>query len=114
MRDFTDYEAIVLGYQLSKKNGNETQRTFHKIHFSSKVAKDPANWKTEHFFMVDGQKVFRHNGHTFAFNINKAVWLKGWVPWDQWLKDHPIKSIREFLRSKRIGLLLYEEPGDGR
>lgn len=47
----------------------------------------------------------RHNGHRYLFNMDRAYRVK-WAPWIE-LNRH---VLAELVRSKKIGLLLYQEP----
>ena len=64
-----------------------------------------------------GRKVneIRWNGHKYALIRNRAIHLQGFLVWFGWIKfnyRHPIKSTREWLKSKKIGMLIFQEPDD--
>ena len=60
------------------------------------------------------------NGHDYLLNLDRATRIK-WAPWPKFKSNPLYRStpywkkpywvINEFLRSKKIGLLLYQEPG---
>lgn len=74
-----------------------------------------------------GDRVFRRKHYRNQGNIGKTLWLdKGqtyhqmldrayrirWVPWylEEASWKHPFAFLREVIRKKKVGLLLYQEP----
>ena len=86
-KDFTDYICLILEAQ---------KRVYHIIH---------VRW-------LKDTKLERvsHNGHKFVFDRDRAFLLKSWKPWKKVDRKRPIWTIRELLRSKKVGLLLFHEP----
>lgn len=85
-KDFTDYVALILEAE---------KRVYHIYHFRSKFTTD--------------DEFIPHNGRDYVFDRDRAYRV-GWAPWKKWNSRKPFHSINEFLRSKKIGLLLYHEP----
>lgn len=53
---------------------------------------------------------FEVNERTYPLNKDRAYRVKGYTPWDKWDRKHPLKSIKEFVRGKKVGLIKYREP----
>lgn len=94
-KDYTDYIAMIL---------DSGERVYHIMHIRNR--KD-INLKT-----------LPWNGHHYVFNQDRAFRIK-WVPWRysedvrkferrKWLR--PVRVLQEIIRSKKVGLLLYQEP----
>jgi len=87
-RDFTDYIAEVMG---------SGDRVYFQRHFRQ-LKKDPE--------ITD----FELNGRKYLLNKDRAYWVKGYMPWKKWNRKEPLVSLNELLRSKKVGLIKYEEP----
>ena len=85
-KDYTDYVVMIL---------DSGERLFHLYHIRNK--KDLS------------LKAIAHNGHKYQFNMDRALRIK-WAPWRKYNKQHPFRIFHELIRSKKIGLLLYQEP----
>lgn len=85
-KDYSDYIAWI---------GESEKRVFHIHHFRAKTTAD--------------QKEFTHNGRQYVFDRDRAYQVK-WAPWVKWDWQHPLLSLHEFIRQKRIGMLLEIEP----
>jgi len=86
-KDFTDYVCLIL---------EAKKRVYHIIHVRS--TKDLRLY------------TFNHNGHSFIFDRDRAFLLRKWRPWKKVNMKHPLWTLNELLRSKKVGLLLYHEP----
>lgn len=54
-------------------------------------------------------------GHKYAVIRNRAIHLQGFLVWLGWIRFNwrrPIRSTREWLKSKKIGMLIFQEPDD--
>ena len=63
--------------------------------------------------ILDG-KTYPYEGQKYALDLDRAYLIK-WAPWKKWNLGKPyLKNIwwtlNELTRSKKIGLLLYQEP----
>lgn len=85
-KDYTDYVAWI---------GEAEKRVVHIYHFRAKT--------------TDDQTEFIHNKRPFVFDRDRAYRIK-WAPWQKWDWKHPLTSINELIRTKRIGLLIYHMP----
>ncbi len=91
----TDYVLLYLGHSQKDK---KIEWVCHKKHVRKKDL-DMTKTYYEEF-----------GGNMYKFMPNRALRLKGWIPWRMWKKKHPFASIAEILRTKRIGLLIYLDP----
>ena len=87
-RDFTDYIVEVHG-------GGE--RVYFQEHYRQ-LRKD-----------VDVSD-FELNGRSYLLNKDRAYRVKGYQPWKKWHSRHPLRSIKEITRTKKVGLIKYREP----
>lgn len=107
-KDFTDFIVLIFG---------AGERIYHLKHL--RHGKN---------IQLDG-KCYPHNNHKYILDLDRAYRIK-WSPWSKLIKTenrvqvkkkgittmktkvryHPIKTINELFRSKKIGLLLYQEP----
>ena len=87
-RDFTDYIVEVHG-------GGE--RVYFQEHYRQ-LRKD-----------VDVSD-FELNGRSYLLNKDRAYRVKGYQPWKKWYSRHPLRSIKEITRTKKVGLIKYREP----
>ena len=86
-RDFTDYVAEIFG---------AGERVVHLEHFRQ-LKKDPE--------ITD----FEFNGRKYLLNKDRAMRVR-WTPWKKWTWKHPLDSLFELTRSKKVGLIVYREP----
>lgn len=85
-KDFTDYYAFICEWPM---------RAFHIQHFRAKDTKD--------------QEIIEHRGLPYVFQRDWSYLIK-WAPWRKWDSKHPIKSLIELFRAKKIGALFFDEP----
>src|SRR4030042_1714170 len=107
-KDFTDFVVIIL---------DAGDRLYHLKHLrhSKKVDLD--------------RKLYPHNGHKYLLELDRAYRIR-WKPWSYVVKRHfevtstnkgvekkkvvsrvsVVRTVREVVRSKKIGLLLYQMP----
>ena len=88
-KDYTDYLCIILG---------EGERV-HTV---------------KHIRQIRGDfelKIFNFNGHSYLFDRNRAYRKRGKIPYHIWDWSNVRRSVRDVLRGKKIGVLLYQEPG---
>ena len=79
------------------------ERVYHIIHFPRGF------WSKRKRNQLDELKSFPFNGHHYMFNQDRAFRIR-WAPWKKQRTWNPIRLLFELLRSKKIGLLLYQEP----
>ncbi len=91
LRDYTDFLPLVFGSK---------ERVYFIQHIRNLKNMRPL-------------KSFTVNGHSYLFNPDRAIRVN-WAPWKKIFLKKPIWSITELARSKKIGLLLYQEPGNGK
>jgi len=91
VKDYTDYLVTIL---------DSGERVYHIIHLRNakgcKINGNPYPFKQ----------------HDYLLNLDRAYRIR-WAPWKKIDKNKPwwpFWSIREFIRGKKIGLLLYQEP----
>lgn len=94
-KDYTDYVAMIL---------DSGERVYHIQHIrnSKDITLKSIPW----------------NNHHYVFNRDRAFRVK-WVPW-RYTEDvrkwehrkvlRPFRVLTEVMRSKKVGLLLYQEP----
>jgi len=103
-KDFTDYVVMVL---------DSGDRVYHLTHL-----------RNDKECKIDGRP-YPANGHNYLLNLDRAYRIK-WAPWKKmdrnppygmrimgrmWMKPWwPLWAVNELLRSKKIGLLIYQEP----
>jgi len=87
-RDFSDYVSEIHG---------AGDRVYFQNHFRQ-LKKDEVVDQTE------------FHDRTYILNKDRAFRVKGYNPWRKWDPKKPLWSIREFLRSKKVGLIKYREP----
>jgi hypothetical protein len=88
MKDFTDYVTLVFG---------AGERVYELGHIRQLKKDEPI-------------ETFDYNNHTYLLNKDRAMRLKSWAPWRKWDWNHPIFSVTEAFRSKKVGLVVYQEP----
>lgn len=88
-KDFSDYVAVILEAE---------KRVYHIYHYRAKTSMDV--------------ETITHNGRDYIFDRDRSFRVK-WAPWKKVDWKHPIVTINELVRSKKIGLLLYHEPIKG-
>ena len=126
-KDFTDYILMVL---------DSGDRVYHQVHLRHQKGKlynpELVDFKTAvpHGTSFIAQPV---NGHKYLLNLDRAYRVK-WAPWKKVLVRPAIKikfkkkgveyvkikkplfplkvyaTLKEFARSKKVGLLFYQEP----
>ena len=87
-RDFTDYVVEVHG---------AGERVVFIDHYRQ-LKKDPEIL------------AFELRGLTYSLNKDRAFRVKGYMPWKKWHSRHPLRSINELRRKKKVGLIKYQEP----
>lgn len=87
-KDYTDFVLMIFG---------AGDRVVHYVHLRNRTYQ-PLNGRT-----------YPANGHKYALNLDRAYRIR-WAPWPKWNIKKPGWSIKEIFRSKKIGLLLYQEP----
>jgi hypothetical protein len=92
-KDFTDYVLMVL---------DSGERVYHLVHLrNAKGCKINGN-------------IYPMNDHNYLLNLDRAYRVN-WAPWKKWVVKKPYwrnfyKPLIELTRSKKIGLLFYQEP----
>ena len=92
-KDFTDYVIMVLG---------SGDRVYHLVHLrNAKGCK------------IDGN-IYPMNSHKYVLNLDRAYRIN-WAPWKKLVVKKPYwknfyRPLIELIRSKKIGLLIYQEP----
>lgn len=92
-RDFTDYVVMVF---------DSGERVYHLGHIQSFKGKNAGGKE------IQGTP-YPFGGHKYLLNLDRAYRIK-WAPWKKIAWKHPRQTFKELLRSKKIGLLLYQEP----
>lgn len=90
MKDYTDYCAVILQYD----------HCYKMFHIRERTGRKPVtvlNWRER----------------CYHLSRSRAWTLHGWIPWFSFDWDHPYKSLKELLRRKRIGVLVFNEPKYG-
>jgi hypothetical protein len=93
VKDYTDYVIMVL---------DSGERVYHLVHLrNAKGCKINGN-------------IYPMNDHKYVLNLDRAYRVK-WAPWKKLVVKKPYwknfyKPLIEFSRSKKIGLLFYQEP----
>lgn len=87
-RDFTDYVVEVHG---------AGDRVYYQRHYRQ--------LKNDELVTE-----FEFNERTYLLNKDRAFRVKGYTPWKKWDKRHPLRSIKEITRGKKVGLVKYREP----
>lgn len=92
MRDYTDWYVVV-------RHADEPSHAYWHF-YNDEAAKK--------------RKEFTYKGQGYAFNIARATTLRGWRPWRLVSGKFRFRKLgtylNELFRSKRIGLLVYNEP----
>ena len=97
VKDYTDFIIWIF---------DSKERVYHARHIRNFNGK---NFKGEEY----DKKPYHYNGHNYHLNLDRAYRFK-WAMWKKW---NPkvygyFGSIKELVRSKKIGILLYQEPKD--
>ena len=88
-RDFTDYVLEILG---------SGERACHRHHIRQLPKDEPVS-------------EYAYNNRNYLVLKDRAKHAPAsYHPWRLWDKKQPFKSIREILRSKKIGVISYREP----
>ena len=85
-KDFTDYVARISEWPT---------RAYHYVHLRAKDTKE--------------LEIIEHRGYPYEFKRDWS-YLFRLAPWQKWDKKHPFRSLFEILRSKKIGVLFFNEP----
>ena len=88
-RDFTDYVVEIL-------SGGE--RAIHRHHIRQLAKDEPVS-----------EYVYNNRAYLVIKDRAKRA-PPSYHPWNMWDKQHPLKSLREIIRSKKIGIISYREP----
>jgi len=92
VKDYTDYLLVIL---------DSGERVYHLVHLrNAKGCKINGN-------------LYPLKEHKYLLNLDRAYRIK-WAPWKKIDKNKPwwpLWSIRELVRGKKIGMLLYQERG---
>ena len=88
-RDFTDYVVEILGCG---------ERAIHRHHIRQLSKDEPVS-------------EYVYNGRSYQVIKDRAKRAPAsYHPWKMWDRKHPFRSLREMLRSKKIGVISYREP----
>ncbi len=85
-KDYTDFLVMIL---------DAGERVYHLKH-------------VRHSKKLD-LSTFPFDGHTYVFNRDRAFSIR-WAPWKRAVNRNPFRTFYEVVRTKRVGLLLYQEP----
>jgi len=88
LKDYSDYVVVVFGF---------LERIYHIQHIRQLKKDKPL-------------KTFQFNDYKYHFNKDRTMRMKGWTPWKKWDWKKIIASLKDLLRSKKIGLIVYREP----
>lgn len=98
-KDFTDFVIMVHG---------AGERLAFVSHLWSSEYKGP--FKRREANRLQGQ-IHRMNGNKYVLNLDRATRIK-WAPWKKINWKRPFWTLNELTRSKKIGLIRYQEPCD--
>jgi len=94
-KEFTDYVLMIL---------DSGDRVYHLVHLrNGKGCK------------IDGN-IYPMNGHKYLLNLDRAYRVN-WAPWKKLVVKKPYwknfyRPLIELTRSKKIGIIFYQEPCD--
>jgi hypothetical protein len=93
VKDYTDYLVMIL---------DSGERIYHLVHLrNAKGCKINGN-------------TYPMNGHKYLLQLDRAYRIK-WAPWKKMVVKKPYwknfyRPLVEFTRSKKIGIIFYQEP----
>ena len=88
-RDFTDYVVEI---------HCSGERVYHQAHIRQLPKDEPV-------------EEYEFNGRIYHINKDRAIRVPGsYHPWRLWDRSRPLYSLREIIRSKKIGVIKYREP----
>lgn len=93
IKDFTDYVMVIF---------DAGDRVFHLVHLKNGKGIDI------------NHKQYPRNSHKYVLELDRAYKVR-WVPWPRIIKGKKNRvdiylTLRELFRSKKVGMLLYQEP----
>ena len=109
-KEYTDYILMTLG------SGERVYDTVHLRYHKGKLYNpDMVDFKKALPFGV-GFIAQPLNGHKYLLNLDRAYRIN-WAPWKKLVVKKPYwknfyKPLIELTRSKKVGLLFYQEPGE--
>lgn len=115
IRDFTDYRMAIYG------SGEHTTTDIHikflpkKNNLEANARQDPATVRFDNAILEKlptnaNIKSIKYNQFKYLFESQRdRAYITKKAAWSKWKSKHPILSLKEIFRSKKIGYLIFPE-----